>query len=47
LNRYSLGKRLVKLRIGIVLSKDGGALAEFKKPIRLGAAAILGMESKW
>ena len=38
----SLGKRLVKLRIGIVLSKDGGALAEFKKPIRFGAAAILG-----
>lgn len=37
----SLGKRLVKLRTGIVLSNDGGALAEFKKPIRLGAAAIL------
>lgn len=38
----SLGKRLVKLRIGIVLSKDGGALAEFKKPIRFGVASILG-----
>jgi uncharacterized protein (TIGR01777 family) len=37
----SLGKRLVKLRIGIVLSNDGGALAEFKKPIRFGTAAIL------
>lgn len=37
-----LGKRLVKLRTGIVLSNDGGALAEFKKPIRFGAAAILG-----
>lgn len=37
----TLGKRLVKLRIGIVLSNAGGALAEFKKPIRLGAAAIL------
>ncbi|MEO6253572.1 MAG: TIGR01777 family oxidoreductase [Ferruginibacter sp.] len=36
------GKRLVKLRIGILLSKDGGALAEFKKPIRFCAAAILG-----
>ena len=36
-----LGKRLVKLRIGIVLSNEGGALAEFKKPIRFGAAAIL------
>jgi uncharacterized protein (TIGR01777 family) len=37
-----LGKRLVKLRTGIVLSNDGGALPEFKKPIRLGMAAILG-----
>ncbi len=37
----SLGKRLVKLRIGIVLSNEGGALAEFKKPLRFGAAAIL------
>jgi uncharacterized protein (TIGR01777 family) len=38
----SLGKRLVKLRIGIVLSNDGGALVEFKKPLRFGLAAILG-----
>lgn len=37
-----LNKRLVKLRIGIVLSNDGGALAEFKKPLRFGIAAILG-----
>ena len=37
-----LGIRLVKLRIGIVLSNDGGALAEFKKPLRLGVADILG-----
>jgi uncharacterized protein len=37
-----LGKRLVKLRIGIVLSREGGALAEFEKPLRLGVAAILG-----
>jgi uncharacterized protein (TIGR01777 family) len=36
------GKRLVILRIGIVLSNSGGALLEFKKPIRLGFAAILG-----
>jgi len=36
-----LNKRLVKLRTGIVLSNDGGALAEFKKPIRFGVAAIL------
>jgi uncharacterized protein (TIGR01777 family) len=37
-----LQKRLVILRIGIVLSNEGGALAEFKKPLRLGLAAILG-----
>lgn len=36
------GKRLVKLRIGIVLSEKGGAFVEFKKPVRMGIAAILG-----
>ena len=38
----TMGKRLVKLRTGIVLSKNGGALKEFIKPLRLGVAAILG-----
>lgn len=38
----SLNKRLVKLRLGIALSNEGGALAEFKKPVRAGVAAILG-----
>lgn len=37
-----LGIRLTKLRIGIVLSKDGGALKEFIKPLKFGIAAILG-----
>lgn len=37
-----LGIRLVKLRTGIVLSKDGGAFKEFKRPLQLGVAAILG-----
>jgi len=37
-----LGKRLVKLRIGIVLSNDGGAYVEFKKPLKVGFATILG-----
>lgn len=37
-----LGKRLVRFRIGIVLSATGGALAEFKKPLKGGMAAILG-----
>jgi len=38
----SLGKRLVKFRAGIVLSKEGGAMKEFKKPLRFGIATILG-----
>lgn len=37
-----LGKRLVLLRTGIVLSNRGGALAEFKKPLQFGMAASLG-----
>ncbi len=38
----TMGKRLVILRTGIVLSNDGGALVEFKKPLKTGIAAILG-----
>jgi uncharacterized protein (TIGR01777 family) len=38
----ALGKRLVIIRTGIVLSQKGGAMKEFIKPIRLGVAAILG-----
>ena len=38
----TLGKRLVILRTGLVLSRQGGALAEFRKPVRFGVAAILG-----
>lgn len=37
-----LGKRLVKLRTGIVLSAAGGALKEFIKPLKGGIAAVLG-----
>lgn len=37
----ALGKRLVKLRTGIVLSPKGGALDEFRKPLRVGIAPIL------
>ena len=36
------GKRLVKLRLGIVLSKEGGALKEFLRSTKFGVAAILG-----
>jgi uncharacterized protein (TIGR01777 family) len=37
-----LGIRLVKLRIGIVLSNEGGAFPEFKKPVKFGIAGMLG-----
>lgn len=37
-----LGKRLVILRTGIVLSNDGGAFVEFKKPMKAGIAGIIG-----
>lgn len=36
------GIRLVKLRTGIVLSREGGALKEFIRPLRLGVAAVPG-----
>lgn len=38
----ALGIRLVTLRIGIVLNKQGGALAEFIKPAQFGMATIFG-----
>src|SRR5215216_4557037 len=37
-----LNKRLVILRTGIVLSNEGGAFAEFKKPLKFGIASVLG-----
>ena len=37
-----LNKRLVKLRTGIVLANEAGALPGFKLPLRFGIAAILG-----
>jgi uncharacterized protein len=36
------GIRVVKLRVGIVLSEKGGALAEIVKPVKLGVGAPLG-----
>jgi len=37
-----MGKRLVILRTGIVLSNNGGALREFKKPLKFGIASTMG-----
>jgi uncharacterized protein len=36
-----LGKRLIKFRIGPVLSTDGGAYVEFKNPLKFGLAGII------
>jgi uncharacterized protein (TIGR01777 family) len=38
----SLGKRLVKLRTGIVLSTKGGALPQFEKSLGFGVGAVMG-----
>lgn len=38
----ALGIRVCRLRTGIVLSGEGGAYIEFKRPIKFGIAAILG-----
>jgi uncharacterized protein (TIGR01777 family) len=38
----AMGKRLVIIRTGMVLSNAGGAFPEFKKPLKAGVAAILG-----
>lgn len=36
-----------KVRIGLVLSNDGGALPEVMKPIKLGAGAAFGKGTQW
>jgi uncharacterized protein (TIGR01777 family) len=43
----SLAIKVVKIRIGLVLSKDGGALPEIAKPIRFGAGAPFGNGDQW
>ncbi|SFD14192.1 hypothetical protein SAMN05518672_101687 [Chitinophaga sp. CF118] len=42
LKMKQLGKKIVILRTGIVLSREGGALKEFYKPLKFGFATILG-----
>ncbi|RNC86764.1 MAG: TIGR01777 family protein [Winogradskyella sp.] len=43
----SLGLKVCKLRIGLVLAKDGGALPEIVKPIKLSAGAAFGNGEQW
>nr|WP_121270731.1 TIGR01777 family oxidoreductase [Pedobacter schmidteae] len=43
----SLGMRIVKLRTGVILAKNEGALAAFEKPIRFFAGAALGSGKQW
>jgi uncharacterized protein (TIGR01777 family) len=41
------GVRVVNLRIGIVLSREGGALAKMLPPFRLGAGGVVGGGRQW
>jgi uncharacterized protein len=43
----NVGARVVRLRIGLVLGRDGGALPQFITPVRLGVGAVLGKGSQW
>lgn len=42
-----LGTRTIKLRTGIVISKDGGAIPKMALPARLGVGAPLGSGKQW
>src|SRR5581483_11668945 len=39
--------RIVKLRIGLVLGRDGGSLPQLVKPMRWGLGAVMGDGSQW
>jgi uncharacterized protein len=43
----SLGVRVVRLRLGLVLGADGGSLPALALPMRLGIGAILGSGRQW
>jgi uncharacterized protein len=43
----SFGARVVRLRIGLVLARSGGALPQLAMPVRFGLGAILGSGKQW
>lgn len=43
----SLGIKVAKIRIGLVMATSGGALPEIAKPIRFGAGAAFGDGEQW
>lgn len=42
-----LGIKLAKVRIGLVLSSEGGALPEIAKPVKFGVGAAFGSGKQW
>lgn len=43
----TLGCKVAKVRVGLVLAKDGGALPQIVKPIKFGAGAAFGDGKQW
>ena len=42
-----VGARVVRMRMGIVLARDGGSLPRLALPVRLGLGAVLGTGKQW
>jgi uncharacterized protein (TIGR01777 family) len=43
----SLGVRVMTLRFGLVLARDGGALPSLARPVRMGLGAMMGTGRQW
>jgi uncharacterized protein (TIGR01777 family) len=43
----SLGVRVMMLRFGLVLARDGGALPSLARPVRMGLGAMMGTGRQW